>query len=641
MTRLSFIALLIAGCAASPATAPTVSSTIALTSDDRQLWVVNPDADSVSVIDPIGRALIAEIALAPPPALDPITGRFDPSVRPRALALVGDRKVYVAGQTANKVYVIDAATRMVTRTIDVAAEPTAVVATPDGQTVYVVSHEAALVTRIDPGSDEVTATLSVDEHPWGAAMSVDGHTLYVTHLLLGAGLSVIATEDFFVRDRVVLAEQPLGADKRSPSGLARGVYAVAARPGAGDLWLPHLLLAVKTAEPDLDFESTVFPTVSTVAADGSSESKRLLFKPLAVAGAGGSFTDVVSGPRAIAFTPDGKLALAAMAASEDVMVFDGETGDEVALVRPLPGSLLEGIAVDHTGRRAFVDGRGSHDVTVLALAPGDPIAPATVDGAPIERLTADPMPADLRLGQRLFFTANSAAFPITKNFWVACASCHIEGGSDAVTWRFTVGPRDTPSNAGGPINTGFLLRQGLRRSVVEYDDTIDVEQGGQFHRGLVAQAPLLDALAAFVNRGIPLPQNPYRPTPGGGQLTDGQERGRAVFNAQCETCHTGAWFTDSGAGNPTLDFAKPILLHDVGTCVKGGDFPDRPAPDESGHLHTACDFDTPSLRGVFATAPYFHDGSAPTIADVIDRLPAAKALTPDEKRDLADYVLTL
>ena len=50
----------------------------------------------------------------------------------------------------------------------------------------------------------------------------------------------------------------------------------------------------------------------------------------------------------------------------------------------------------------------------------------------------------LRLGQHLFYSANSDEFPITQNHWVACASCHIEGRSDAVTWRFEQGPRDTP-----------------------------------------------------------------------------------------------------------------------------------------------------------------------------------------------------
>src|SRR5262245_32306580 len=64
-----------------PLPAGTISSTIALSSDDLELWVVNPDADSVSVIDTMTRSRKAEILLAPaPPRVDPVTQRFDPLV---------------------------------------------------------------------------------------------------------------------------------------------------------------------------------------------------------------------------------------------------------------------------------------------------------------------------------------------------------------------------------------------------------------------------------------------------------------------------------------------------------------------------------------------------------------------------------
>src|SRR5205085_1661959 len=113
-------------------------------------------------------------------------------------------------------------------------------------------------------------------------------------------------------------------------------------------------------------------------------------------------------------------------------------------------------------------------------------------------------------GQRLFHFSNSAAFPITQNFWVACASCHPEGGSDAVVWKFLQGLRDTPSNAGGPINTGFLFRQAMRKSVVEYDETIRIEQGGGYHKTNANQLVDLEALAKFTNFAIPFPNNPNR-----------------------------------------------------------------------------------------------------------------------------------
>ena len=642
MRHRLLVLVLVAGCGRSYSGGPAVSSTIALTSDDTALWVVNPDADSVSVLDPASRQLLAEVPLGPPPGVDPATGRYEPSVAPRALAILpGDRKVYVAGQAANRVLVIDTATRAVVGSIPVAVDPTAVVAANDGSAVYVVSHESALVTKIDPRRDAVVGTLAVGEHPWGASLSADGRWLYVSQFLLHPGVTVIDTARFAVRNTVELAEEPPDPvnGKLVANGVPRGVYQAVPRPGAGDVWMPHLLLAIKTPEPDLDFESTVFPTVSTLAPDGTREGKRLLFQPLGVPGAAGAFNDVISGPRAIAFTPDGKLALLADSGSDDVMVFDGDTGNERMLVRPLPLAMPDGIVVDHAGRYAYVDGRNSHDVAVLKLAPDDPIEPVTVDGDAIERLGADPMPDELRLGQRLFYSANSSAFPITQNFWVSCASCHLEGQTDAVTWRFFVGPRDTPSNAGGPINTGFLLRQALRNSIVDYDTTINVEQGGFFHRGDPNEAPLFDALSKFVNYAIPFPQNPNRAADG--TLTPAQQRGQTIFAVRCASCHPGDYFTDSGAGNPTLDLAGPILLHDVGTCVTSG-FPDQPAPDEViGKMHSACDFDTPSLRGVFATAPYFHDGSAATLLDVVNRLPAGADLSDQDKADLVEYVKTL
>jgi YVTN family beta-propeller protein len=620
----------------------TVSSSLALTKDDKLLWVVNQDADSVTVLDTATRKIVAEVPLGDkPPAADPTTKRFEPAVLPRALTLVSDKKVYIAGETANKVYVVDADMHTVLTSIDVPAAPVSVAAAPDGSAVYVVSHEAGKVTKIDTKTDKITGSVDVTEHPWGATVSADGKSLYVTHLLLDPGVSLIDTASLKLTGKTKLADQAKSVpfNKLAPNGVARGLYAAVPRPMSDELWVPHLILAVDTAQPDLDFQSTVFPTLSTVKADGSGEGRRLIFQPMDVPGAKGAFADSVSGPHAVAFTPDGKLALVALAQSEDVMVFDAVAGTELALVRPIPSAMLEGIVVDHTGKRAFVDGRNTHDVTVLKIDPENTLIPASVDGKPILRLGVDPMPPDLRHGQRLFYTANSAAFPITKNFWVACATCHIEGGSDAVTWLFKEGPRDTPSNAAGPINTGFLLHQALRSDVNQYDETIRDEQGGSYDLKKPAQKADLDALAAYVNYAIPVPQNPHF-TPGT-PLSDAQKHGKATFDMVCASCHSGAFYTDSALGNPGLDFAKTITLHDVGTCVLKGDFPDKPGTDVDGHMHTACDFDTPTLRGIFATPPYFHDGSAKTLNDVVDRLPASAKLPKSDKDDLVQYLLTL
>ena len=74
----------------------------------------------------------------------------------------------------------------------------------------------------------------------------------------------------------------------------------------------------------------------------------------------GAFGDVVSGPHALGFSPDGSLAFVADADSEDVLVVDAVHRVELALVRPLPGHQPEGIAVSHDGH-VYVDERNSSE----------------------------------------------------------------------------------------------------------------------------------------------------------------------------------------------------------------------------------------------------------------------------------------
>jgi cytochrome c peroxidase len=164
-----------------------------------------------------------------------------------------------------------------------------------------------------------------------------------------------------------------------------------------------------------------------------------------------------------------------------------------------------------------------------------------------------------------------------------------------------------------------------------------VEQGGHFDPTNHNLSVLLDALSAYVNLAIPLPTPP---------TTDATlvAHGAQVFaSAGCSTCHSGARFTDSGGGNPTLDLAGPILLHDVGTCVTTG-FPDVAHEDVDGNARAACMFDTPSLSGVASSAPYLHDGSAATISDVVNIMLAKAAkstVSSEDQNALVEYVRSL
>ncbi|HEY0195080.1 MAG TPA: di-heme oxidoredictase family protein, partial [Kofleriaceae bacterium] len=400
------------------------------------------------------------------------------------------------------------------------------------------------------------------------------------------------------------------------------------------LWVVHLLLGTDSAQPALDFQSTAFPAVSILHAGGGRYQKTLSIDADAP-GIDGAFGDVVSGPHALAFTPDGNYALVVDSNSEDVLVIDARTGLEASLLRPLPGHLPEGIAVAPDGKTAYLDQRNTGDVAVVAIEGGR----LRVEGATIPRLTTDPMPAQLRLGQHLFYSANSDEYPVTQNHWMACASCHLEGRSDAVTWKFVDGPRDTPSNAGGMLGTGFLFRTAERTAVQDYWRTVNLEQGGSFDPA--THADLLDALTAYVNLAIPLPVPP---------ATDPAlvAKGKAIFERRdvgCATCHRGPRLTDSGQGNAALDLAGTVVLHDVGTCVTAGSWPDLAGQDVAGHARTACAFDTPSLSGVASSPPYLHDGSARTLRDVLERtrgkMGDISSLTAADEDALVEYLRSL
>ncbi len=107
----------------------------------------------------------------------------------------------------------------------------------------------------------------------------------------------------------------------------------------------------------------------------------------------------------------------------------------------------------------------------------------------------------------------------------------------------------------------------------------------------------LDALAAYVASLNTFANSPLRNTDG--TLTTAATAGQTVFrNTNCAACHGGTSFTDSGAAN----------LRNVGTIKSS-------SGNRLGGPLTGID--VPTLRDVWATAPYLHDGSAQTIAAAI------------------------
>src|SRR5258707_6522193 len=137
----------------------TYSSPIAITSDDKFVWVVNRDNDSVSVIKVIGdpNLKIAEIPVGK---------------EPRCLAITpDDKKVFVTNMVDGTVSVIDAKKHYVIKTIKVGTEPFGCAVTPSGRKLYVANFGSDDVSVISTRFDLVIKTIkNVGPKPRGIAI---------------------------------------------------------------------------------------------------------------------------------------------------------------------------------------------------------------------------------------------------------------------------------------------------------------------------------------------------------------------------------------------------------------------------------------------------------------------------------------
>jgi len=101
-------------------------------------------------------------------------------------------------------------------------------------------------------------------------------------------------------------------------------------------------------------------------------------------------------------------------------------------------------------------------------------------------------------------------------------------------------------------------------------------------------------------------------------------RGRGVFNRSCAACHVAATGTDNNNGK----------LHAPAETGVDAAYADRTANKK---------YRTTPLRGLVHHAPYFHDGSAATLPDVVSHYNRVRKLqlTPAQQRDLVEFLKTL
>jgi mono/diheme cytochrome c family protein len=114
------------------------------------------------------------------------------------------------------------------------------------------------------------------------------------------------------------------------------------------------------------------------------------------------------------------------------------------------------------------------------------------------------------------------------------------------------------------------------------------------------------------------------PPPAGSFDAAAASRGLVVFNRSCASCHVGGSGTDNNAG----------VLH----------APAETGMDAAYAMRTANKaYRTTPLRGLWQHAPYFHDGSAATLAEVVTHYNNFRRLnlSPGQQQDLVQYLKSL
>jgi YVTN family beta-propeller protein len=575
--------------------AGTSNSLMDISADGRLLACSNRDSGTITVVDLKENRKVHEVKVG---------------YKPEGVTFLGaTHQIAVAVYGDDKVVFVDGDKGEIRGETEVFDEPYGIVSHSGGGHIYVTLSYPGQVLEIDTASRKIERTIGVGPFARGIAISRDDSRLFVTEYYT-AGVMAIEIATGKIEDRW--------------SGLASDNLArqIVLHPRRKKAYLPHIRSATERAHG----AGSIFPYVSILETKPAvaADEKRWARIPM------DSFVNVrvTANPWEIAISPDGKNFFVVFSGTNDMYACSTVDDDyrEIKYRATLNlGNNPRAVCISPDGTMVYVYNALDFNVVAYDVANLKKIATIPV--------TDNPLSEELLLGKRLFY---SALQPMVGRRWISCSSCHPDGESDGRTWQNPEGLRDTPALA-GLAWTHPLHWSADRDEVQDFEHTIrgQLMQGrgltrgglnpelGAPNKGLSRE---LDALAAYTNSHQVM-MSPYAKN----GLNESAQRGRDLFFARetaCATCHSGPFFKDSV---PT----DKIIRHDVAT---GHD-------DPSEKIGTA--YDTPTLLGVYKTAPYLHDGKAASLEDVLtkqnrnDRHGRTSHLSPQQIGDLVEFLKAL
>ena len=589
----AWIAAAVLALTAAPASAVSFHSTaIDVTQGGDEIWVVNPDHATVSVLrahTPDAHTLLAEIPVGREPwCLDihPASG-----------------EVWVASHRDDRIDIVDGPSRAVVGSIDAGFGTFGVAFAPAGDVALVTASGSKQVFVVDVATRAITHTFDVYREPRGIAWSEDGTKAWVSHLLM---------PDYFGRLTVVDAttwttseiplNQVFGTNR---AGYPSSMQNLTLAPAGDLLWLPtHLVNSAKGVlsgiplTPTNIFHAVIRPVNVLTGTDMSWDTYFLSEGGTPTSGYAGGTTPV-GGPIAVDFR--GGNAYVANLNSNNVTILNSDLHYPTELGVLPAGAAPIGIVTNPDLLRAYVANWLGRSITAINTNT------RTVIGD-FPTTTWEPLPSQVLHGKQLFYTSTGRMSYQNRN---SCASCHVMGHNDARNWDLTqtgariratkdnrivafTGPSGWTAGSDEIQDNEWSIRN-LLGGVGLIDGTPNPALGAP-NAGRSAD---LDDLAFFVASQRVRPDTPYL-APDGSFAADA-DSGRTLFFdpvVGCATCHTPPFYTDSSL------LESPYLRHDVGT----GD------PEDAT---VAAGLDTPPLVGVWDDAPYLHHHRAKTMTAVL------------------------
>ncbi|MFN3649663.1 MAG: beta-propeller fold lactonase family protein [Armatimonadota bacterium] len=567
-----------------PAAAPAVQGNrapydLVFSPDGSRVYVTESAEGTVAVIDARERRVLSRF---------PTGGEM-----PRGLALTPDgSEVVVANSYSGTVSVLGAAEGKPRLTARIPGMPYGVAVSPDGKHAYVTVSQLDELAVLDLSSGEIVRRIPVGRRPRAVAITPDGKTVVVANLA-GGSLSVVD---------VTSEAEPAQVKLKGIN--VRGVAVTADGKEAYATLMPAFNTKV-TTDPKEIWHNVIQAVELRGAASEVGEDQWTDFARIP-----GS-VEVIGSPdqHDIVLDKAAQHAWVSVAGRDMVTRFTIHDRRRISIwpfsqVETLVGANPRGLALSPDGKEVWVANHLGNSLSI-------------VDAIGSQVLAAVPLGAASRVdptiqGQYLFHNAR-----LTRSHRFTCASCHPDGGTDGLTWRFAHVQDGLDRRSSRDLRTGIGGTAPFRWSGADahLEQFVEEEVTGL----LYGPRPTPEETAALIAAvdAFRLPPNPHREE--SGDLTGEARQGKALFEgkAGCSGCHAGPKAGGSG------------LNAWIGTTPEGKTL------------------DVPQLVGVYDSAPYLHDGRAATLEEIFARWNAAgkhgkaQELTPEELKAVLRYVREL